>query len=91
MPLPTKILADRLLVEPISVSETTAGGLIIPDISREKPLKGKVILAGPGLSGKDMSVKAGDTVIYGVNSGTEIVFDEKTYVMMRETEISAIV
>lgn len=90
MSLPRKLLADRILVEPLSIAETTMGGLIIPDVAKEKPLKGQVVMSGPGLKDKPMSVKEGDVVVYGKYSGTEIIFDEKTYVMMREVDVSAI-
>jgi chaperonin GroES len=77
-------------VEPISTEEKTSTGLIIPDVGKQKPLKGTVVLTGPGIKGREMAVKTGDKIVYGAFSGTEIVFGEKTYVMMRETEISAI-
>lgn len=90
MSLPKSLLADRILIEPMSVEEVTKGGLIIPDVAKEKPLKGKVVLCGPGIKGREMSVAEGDTVVYGAHSGTSINFGEKNYVMMRETEISAV-
>ena len=85
-----KPLADRVLIEPAPAEEKTASGIIIPDTAKEKPLKGKVIAAGPGKTDEKMTVKAGDTVLYGQYSGTEIKIDGKTYLIMRESDIYGI-
>ena len=89
-------LDDRLLVEPDEAEEKTAGGIILPDAAKEKPQRGTVIAAGPGKlldSGArgEMSVKVGDAVYYGKYSGTEIEFDEDTYVVIRENDLLAVV
>jgi chaperonin GroES len=86
-----KPLADRVLVEPAPAEEKTAGGIIIPDTAKEKPQRGKVIAAGAGKKDEPMSVKAGDTVLYGKYSGTEIQIEGKEYLIMRESDIFAII
>jgi len=85
-----KPLADRVLIEPAPAEEKTASGIIIPDTAKEKPLKGKVIAAGPGKPDEKMTVKTGDTVLYGQYSGTEIKMEGKTYLIMRESDIYGI-
>jgi chaperonin GroES len=85
-----KPLADRVLIEPAPAEEKTASGIIIPDTAKEKPLKGKVIAAGPGKPDEKMTVKAGDIVLYGQYSGTEIKMDGKTYLIMRESDVYGI-
>ncbi|MBL7896942.1 MAG: co-chaperone GroES [Crocinitomicaceae bacterium] len=85
-----KPLADRVLIEPAPAEEKTASGIIIPDTAKEKPLKGKVVAAGPGKTDEKMTVKAGDTVLYGQYSGTEIKLNGKTYLIMRESDIYGI-
>jgi chaperonin GroES len=85
-----KPLADRVLIEPAPAEEKTASGIIIPDTAKEKPLKGKVIAAGPGKTDEKMTVKAGDTVLYGQYSGTEIKIEGKTYLIMKESDIYGI-
>lgn len=86
-----KPLADRVLVESAPAEEKTASGIIIPDTAKEKPLKGTVVAAGPGKTDDPMTVKVGDSVIYGQYSGTEIKLDGKTYLIMRESDIYGIV
>ena len=86
-----KPLADRVLVEPAALEEKTAGGIIIPDTVKEKPQKGTVVAAGPGKKDEPMTVKTCDVVLYGKYSGTEISVDGKDYLMMRESDILAIV
>ena len=86
-----KPLADRVLVEPAPAEEKTASGIIIPDTAKEKPLKGKIVAAGPGKIDEPMTVKVGDSVIYGQYSGTEIKLDGMTYLIMRESDIYGIV
>jgi chaperonin GroES len=84
-------LADRVLVEPSPAEEKTAGGIIIPDTAKEKPQRGKVVAAGSGKKDEPMTVKAGDTVLYGKYAGTEITIDGKDYLIMRESDIFAII
>jgi len=86
-----KPLADRVLVEPMAAETKTASGIIIPDTAKEKPQKGKVVAVGPGTKDEDMTVKEGDTVLYGKYSGTELKFDGTDYLMMRESDILAII
>ena len=86
-----KPLADRVLIEPTPAEEKTSSGLIIPDTAKEKPLKGTVVAAGPGKTDEPMTVKVGDSVIYGKYSGTEIKLDGKNYLIMREADIYGIV
>jgi chaperonin GroES len=91
MSVSLKPLADRVLVEPAAAEEKTVGGIIIPDTAKEKPQKGKVIAAGSGKKDEPMTVKAGDTVLYGKYAGTEITVDGKEYLIMRESDIFAII
>jgi chaperonin GroES len=86
-----KPLADRVLVEPAAAEEKTASGLYIPDTAKEKPQRGIVVAAGEGKKDEPMTVKAGDTVLYGKYAGTEITVDGKDYLIMRESDIFAIV
>jgi chaperonin GroES len=86
-----KPLADRVLVQPAEAEEKTASGIIIPDTAKEKPMRGTVVAAGPGKKDEPTMVKVGDTVLYGKYSGTEIQVDGKDYLMMRESDIFAIV
>ena len=82
-----KPLADRVLVEPAPAEQKTASGIIIPDTAKEKPLRGTVIAAGSGKKEEPMSVKVGDSVLYGQYAGTEIKIDGDTYLIMRESDI----
>jgi chaperonin GroES len=84
-------LADRVLVEAAPAEETTASGIIIPDTAKEKPQKGKVIAVGQGKKDEPLTVKKGDTVLYGKYSGTEINIDGSDYLIMRESDIFAII
>lgn len=86
-----KPLADRVLVKPADAEEKTKGGIIIPDTAKEKPMKGRVIAVGTGKKDEPMTVKAGDTVLYGKYAGTEITIDNDEYLIMRESDIFAIV
>ena len=86
-----KPLADRVLVQPMEAESKTASGLIIPDTAKEKPQKGTVIVAGPGTKDEDMQVKSGDVVLYGKYSGTELNVDGVDYLMMRQSDILAVV
>ncbi|TRX48127.1 co-chaperone GroES [Fulvivirga sp. M361] len=84
-------LADRVLVESAAAEEKTASGIIIPDTAKEKPQKGKVIAVGAGKKDEPLTVKEGDDVLYGKYAGTEITVDGKEYLIMRESDIFAIV
>jgi chaperonin GroES len=88
-------LADRVVVKAQAAEEKTASGLFIPDTAKEKPQKGTIVAVGPGRVENgtkiDMTVKAGDTVLYGKYSGTEITIDDEEYLIMRESDILGIV
>mgnify|MGYP003572281979 CR=1 FL=1 len=84
-------LADRVLVEAAAAEETTASGIIIPDTAKEKPQKGKVVAVGNGKKDEPLTVKVGDEVLYGKYAGTEITVDGSEFLMMRESDIFAIV
>jgi len=86
-----KPLADRVLIEPQAAEEKTASGIIIPDSAKEKPQKGKVVAAGPGTKDEKIEVKVGDMVLYGKYAGTELSVDGKDYIIMRQSDILAIV
>jgi chaperonin GroES len=86
-----KPLADRVLVEPAAAEEKTAGGIIIPDTAKEKPMKGTVIAVGEGKKDEPITVKVGDVVLYGKYAGTELSVDGKDYLIMRESDIYAII
>ena len=82
-----KILAGKILVEPLSVEETTASGIIIPDSAKEKPLQGKVVLTGVDKADETMEVKVGDTVFYGKYSGTELNINGEDYLLMSQSDV----
>lgn len=91
-----KPLADRVLVEALEAAEKTAGGLYVPDTAKEKPQKGRIVAAGPGKAADNgtivkLEVKVGDTVLYGKYSGTEVSVDGKEYLIMRESDVLAII
>ncbi|MCL2183795.1 MAG: co-chaperone GroES [Chitinispirillia bacterium] len=91
-----KPLADRILVKPLDAEEKTAGGLYIPDNAKEKPQKGEVVAVGPGKVAEsgakiEMTVKAKDKILYGKYSGTEVTVDGAEYLIMRESDVLAIV
>ncbi|MAX79005.1 MAG: co-chaperone GroES [Crocinitomicaceae bacterium] len=86
-----KPLADRVVVEPAPAEEKTASGIIIPDTAKEKPQKGIVVAVGNGKPEEPLTVEVGDTVLYGKYSGTEVSFEGKDYLIMRESDIFAIV
>ena len=91
-----KPLADRILVRPLDAEEKTAGGLFIPDNAKEKPQKGEVIAVGPGKVAEsgakiEMTVKVGDKILYGKYSGTEVTVDGADYLIMRESDVLAVV
>ena len=86
-----KPLSDRVLIAPAEAEEVTIGGIIIPDSAKEKPLKGTVKAVGNGTKDEEMVVKVGDTVLYGKYSGTELEVEGVKYLMMRQSDILAIV
>ncbi len=86
-----KPLADRVLIQPAAAEEVTASGIIIPDSAKEKPLKGKVLAVGNGTKDEEMVLKAGDNVLYGKYSGTEIDLDGEKVLIMRQNEVLAVI
>ena len=86
-----KPLADRVLVKPAAAEEKTASGIIIPDSAKEKPLKGEVISIGNGTKDEEMVVKSGDIVLYGKYAGTELELEGEKYLIMRQSDILAII
>ncbi len=89
-------LHDRVLVKPLEAEEKTAGGIIIPDTAKEKPVEGKIVAAGPGLRGDDgklhkLDVKKGDRILYGKWSGTEVKLDGDDLLIMKESDIMGII
>jgi chaperonin GroES len=90
MSLNIKPLHDRVLVEPVAAETQTASGIFIPDTAKEKPQKGIVVAVGNGKKDHDMTVKVGDTVLYGKYSGTELKLEGKDYLIMKEEEIFAV-
>lgn len=84
-----KPLADRVLVLPTATETTTASGIIIPDSAKEKPQNGTVVAVGKGTKDQPMTVKKGDTILYGKYAGTELAIEGKEYLIMRETDILA--
>lgn len=91
MSINIKPLADRVIVESAQAEEKTAGGIIIPDTAKEKPQRGKVVAVGNGKPDEPMTVKKGDMVLYGKYSGTEISLEGNDYLIMKESDILAIV
>ncbi|HHT03533.1 MAG TPA: co-chaperone GroES [Bacteroidales bacterium] len=85
-----KPLADRVLVKPAEVETKTAAGIIIPDTAKEKPVRGEVVAIGKGTKDEPMTVKVGDLVLYGKYSGTEISIEGEDYLIMRESDIYAV-
>lgn len=85
-----KPLADRVLVLPAPAEEKTIGGIIIPDTAKEKPLKGEVIAVGNGTKDEEMILKVGDTVLYGKYAGTEIELEGTQYLIMRQSDVLAV-
>lgn len=86
-----KPLSDRVLVEPMAAETKTASGIYIPDTAKEKPQRGKVIAVGNGKKDHDMTVKEGDTVLYGKYAGTDLKLEGTDYLIMREEDILAII
>ena len=85
-----KPLADRVLIKPAAAEEVTIGGIIIPDSAKEKPLKGEVIAAGKGTKDEEMVLKEGNTVLYGKYAGTELEVDGTKYLIMRQSDVLAV-
>ncbi len=88
-------LADRVVIKPAEAEEKTKGGIIVPDTAKDKPVKGEIKAAGPGKTTEDgkripLEVKVGDKVLYGKYSGTEVTIDGEDYLIMRESEVFAI-
>lgn len=83
-------LADRVLVEPTAAEETTLGGIIIPDSAKEKPLRGTVLAVGTGTKDNPMVLKEGDNVLFGKYAGTEIEYENKKYLIMRQSDVLAV-
>ena len=90
MALNIKPLADRVLVEPAAAEEKTVGGIIIPDTAKEKPLQGTVMATGNGTKDEEMVLKEGDNVLYGKYSGTEVKLEGETYLIMRQSDVLAV-
>ena len=94
--LKLKPLADRIVVQAMEAEDTTKGGIILPDTAQEKPVEGTIVAAGPGKISDDgtkvdMELKVGDKVLYGKYSGTEITVEGEEYLIMRESDVFAIV
>ena len=83
-------LADRVLIEPKEAETKTASGIYIPDTAKEKPQQGKVIAVGPGKKDEPMEVKVGDQVLYGKYAGTEVTVEDKKYLIVKQSDILAI-
>lgn len=86
-----KPLADRVLISPAAAEEKTIGGIIIPDTAKEKPLQGMIVAVGEGKSDEKMILKAGDQVLYGKYAGTEIEFEGEKYLIMRQSDVVAVI
>ena len=86
-----KPIKDRVVVKAAAAEEKTAGGIIIPDTVKEKPQKGEIVAVGPGKDGEKMTVKKGDTVLYGKYAGQEISYKGEDYLIMREDDILVII
>ena len=86
-----KPLADRVLISPAAAEEMTIGGIIIPDTAKEKPLQGTVVAVGVGKSDEEMILKTGDQVLYGKYAGTEIEFEGEKYLIMRQSDVVAVI
>ncbi len=84
-------LADRVLIEPNAAEEKTLAGIYIPDSAKEKPLEGRVLAVGNGTKDEEMILKVGDTVLYGKYAGTEIELEGKKYLMMRQSDVLAVI
>ncbi len=85
-----KPLADRVLIQPAPAEEKTVGGIIIPDTAKEKPLQGTVLAVGNGTKDEEMVLKVNDRVLYGKYSGTEVELDGEKYLIMRQSDVLAV-
>ena len=85
-----KPLADRVVIEPQEAQTQTASGIFIPDKAQEKPQQGKIVAAGPGKKDEPMEVKVGDVVLYGKYAGTEVTVEDKKYLIVKQSDILAI-
>ena len=85
-----KPLADRVLIKPVAAEEKTVGGIIIPDSAKEKPLKGNVVAVGKATKDEEMVLKAGDSVLYGKFAGTELELEGERFLIMRQSDVLAI-
>ena len=85
-----KTLEDRVLIEPAPAETKTVGGIIIPDTAKEKPLQGTIVAVGKGTKDEEMVLKEGDTVLYGKYAGTELEFEGKKYLIMRQSDVVAV-
>ena len=85
-----KPLADRVLIEPAPAETKTVGGIIIPDTAKEKPLQGTIVAVGKGTKDEEMVLKEGDPVLYGKYAGTELEFEGKKYLIMRQSDVVAV-
>lgn len=85
-----KPLSDRVLIKPVAAEEKTVGGIIIPDSAKEKPLKGNVVAVGKGTKDEEMVLKAGDSVLYGKFAGTELELEGEKFLIMRQSDVLAI-
>jgi len=86
-----KPLADRVVIEPVAAETKTASGIYIPDTAQEKPQKGKIVAVGSGTKDEEMKVKVGDLVLYGKYAGTEININNEKFLIMRQSDILAII
>ena len=86
-----KPLADRVLIKPTPAEEVTMSGIIIPDSAKEKPLRGTILAVGNGTKDEEMQLKEGDQVLYGKYAGTEIEFEGEKYLIMRQTDVFAVI
>ena len=86
-----KPLADRVVIEPQEAQTKTASGLYIPDTAKEKPQQGVIVAVGPGKTDEPMEVKVGDVVLYGKYAGTEVNVDDKQYLIVKQSDILAII
>ena len=85
-----KPLADRVLIEPAPAETKTVGGIIIPDTAKEKPLQGTIVAVGKGTKDEEIVLKEGDSVLYGKYAGTELEFEGKKYLIMRQSDVVAV-
>lgn len=90
MTIKFKPLADRVIIEPVAAEQKTASGIFIPDTAKEKPLQGTIMAVGLGKKDEPMTLKKGDTVLYGQYAGTEIKIEGKNYLIMRESDVYGI-